>query len=456
MFPLIDSAELIEHSGCGLAFEHSDDAAQDNGRRVAQQKVDMIAVWAKFDDSAMEIGSNLSHISIHTILPLGGECMLPKLSTKDYVGRQVVDAVTCTVKLKIPDTLAHRLEAMVPAAEICIQRMLADRSLSSSKYYPELPCVISKSLIAKYQSDKKLRAVTHLVLPICGDKGRQIQWDGSHLRIPAVFQKDTLSFTPERTPLGDAQGRVNLSGEFFHREGVWYLAISYRTAAAVPVEPRGAIGVDRNSVGAVATLADPANGKVLHLGFDPARTKACWRGRKRNLQKQGKKRLLTRLRRKQSRITKHQNHIVSKAIVDYAQTHRRAIVLEDLGEVRSKGSKIRSYSERAQWSFFQLRQYILYKAALLGVVVYEVEAAYSSQECSRCHQLSKPAGKKFSCAHCGHNDHRDANAAFTLAQRMPIGGVTAGLSEPASGLIGDPLSGKHNQDIGTASLRSSL
>ena len=29
--------------------------------------------------------------------------------------------------------------------------------------------------------------------------------------------------------------------------------------------------VDRNSVGAVATLADPQNGKVFHLGFNPAR-----------------------------------------------------------------------------------------------------------------------------------------------------------------------------------------
>ena len=30
----------------------------------------------------------------------------------------------------------------------------------------------------------------------------------------------------------------------------------------------------------VATLADPQTGKVLHLGFNPARTKAAWRGRK--------------------------------------------------------------------------------------------------------------------------------------------------------------------------------
>src|SRR5206468_8234081 len=74
--------------------------------------------------------------------------------------------------------------------------------------------------------------------------------------------------------------------------------------------------------------------------------------------------------------------------------------------------------------FYQLLQFILYKAALRGVMVIEADPAYTSQECSRCHQLTKPNGKKFVCGKCGHNDHRDANAAFSLAERvMPIGGV---------------------------------
>jgi transposase len=201
---------------------------------------------------------------------------------------------------------------MLPPVELCIKRMLGDRSLSSSKYYPELPCIISKSLIAKYQRNHKLKAVTNVVLPICGDKGRQIKWDGSSLRIPAIFKRETIPFAPDRAPVRDDEGRVNLSGEFFHRNGEWYLALSYKTATIPESKPTGMIGVDRNSVGAVATLADPTNGKVLHLGFNPAATKACWRGRKKNLQKQGKRRLLAKLRRKQSRITRHQNHIVSR------------------------------------------------------------------------------------------------------------------------------------------------
>src|SRR5207249_4717401 len=92
---------------------------------------------------------------------------------------------------------------------------------------------------------------------------------------------------------------------------------------------------------AVATLADPQNGKVLHLGFNPARTKAGWRGQKANLQSLGKRRLLHKIRNKQCRRTKYENHVVSKQIVDYAAKHRRCIVLEKLENVKGKDSPLR-------------------------------------------------------------------------------------------------------------------
>ena len=213
------------------------------------------------------------------------------------------------------------------------------------------------------------------------------------------------------------------------------------------------IGVDRNSVGHVATMADPQTGAVLHLGFNPARTKAAWRRRKANLQRAKKNRLLCKIKRKQSGRTKHENHIVSKVIVGYAATHRRAIAIEDLGEVRSKDSKIRSYTERSQWAFFQLLQFIVYKAALRGVEVIQVHPAYSSQECSRCHRLTKPTGKKFVCSHCGHKDHRDANAAFTLSLRVePIGGLARDSEGSRSGVLVTPFPGSMGTSLGLARL----
>jgi IS605 OrfB family transposase len=210
------------------------------------------------------------------------------------------------------------------------------------------------------------------VIPVCGDKERQVKLESGGVRIPALFQKEILPLALVHPCVADEQGRRNVSAEFFLRGGEWYGAFSYRTSVAPRYQPIGMVGVDRNSVGHVATMADPQNGKVLHLGFEPARTKAAWRGRKKNLQRQRKYRLLCRIKRKQSRRTKHENHIVSKVIVDYAAIHRRAIVMEDLGDVRAKGSKIRSFTERSQWAFYQLLQYIRYKAALRGVEVIEV------------------------------------------------------------------------------------
>jgi IS605 OrfB family transposase len=442
MFSPINGAELIECGGRALAFKRSNKVAQYYCGRVPNQHVDMVLFTVKFDDFAVPFERDLLHTGLEKVSLLRSECMPPKLRTEDDVHGQVVNTVACTVKIKIPDTLAHRLNGLLPVVSASVARMLRNRNESSSRYYPELSCVISKSLIAKYQRNRKCCTVSNVVIPICGDKERQIKIEGNGVRIPALFQKEILPLAFIHPCVADERGRRNVSAEFFMRGGEWYGAFSYNTPAAPQFQPTGMVGVDRNSVGHVATMADPQTGKVLHLGFNPAPTKAAWRGRKKHLQRQGKNRLLCKIKRKQSRRTKHENHIVSKVIVDYAATHRRAIAIEDLGEVRSKGSKIRSYTERSQWAFFQLLQYILYKAALRGVEVIQVHPAYSSQECSRCHGLTKPTGKKFVCSHCGHKDHRDANAAFTLSSRVePIGGLARDSAGSRSALLVEPFLG---------------
>src|SRR5438105_2981953 len=206
---------------------------------------------------------------------------------------QVVDTQTCCLKVPVPDALAVILETLEPWACLCVERMLVHRERSSSAFYPELPCVIAKSLIAKYQRNKKCKVVTNLVLPLCGDKGRQIKRHPAGIRIPALFKKKVLPVTWLRNPVGFIR-----SVEFIRRGGRWFACICYNARKETLFRPTGTIGVDRNSVGAVATLADPQNGKVLHLGFNPARTREVWRGRRANLQSLGKRRLLHKIRNK--------------------------------------------------------------------------------------------------------------------------------------------------------------
>ncbi len=103
----------------------------------------------------------------------------------------------------------------------------------------------------------------------------------------------------------------------------------------------------------------------------------------------------------------------------HERNHRRVIVVENLEGVRKPKSKIKikGYVNRSQWSFYQLLQFIRYKAALRGIPVIEVHPAYTTQNCSRCSQRNTPEGKVYVCEHCSHKDHRDANAAFNIAQR---------------------------------------
>lgn len=55
----------------------------------------------------------------------------------------------------------------------------------------------------------------------------------------------------------------------------------------------------------------------------------------------------------------------------------------------------------------------------LGIEICEVNPAYSSQECSRCHYVDKKnrTRDRFRCLWCGHTSHADVNAAKSLESR---------------------------------------
>jgi len=344
------------------------------------------------------------------------------------------------VKFKVPGGLCWVLDNLYPRALDAARGMLKDRSLSSSKHWKAIPCVVAKSLITKYQRNPKCRDIKSLVIPICGDKGKQVKLVDGGIRVYALFKKAVI---PARFPW-PVMGHVR-QVEFFKRDGQWFMSACVNTPCEPPIEVTGVVGVDRNSVGNVAVMADIQTGKVLKLGINPAGTKRCFRGRRKNLQKESKNALLVRIKRVQSRRMTYENHRASRTVVDYAATHRRAIVLEDLKGVNAKGSKIRRYSEKNQWAFAQLALFIEYKAALRGVPVLYVDPAYTSQRCSRCGHIQKPNGKRYKCASCGHKEHRDANAAFNIGRlgaevvRASGGGS---LSVLPSGSIGGPYAGK--------------
>ncbi len=68
----------------------------------------------------------------------------------------------------------------------------------------------------------------------------------------------------------------------------------------------------------------------------------------------------------------------------------------------------------AGWSFYQLQQFVTYKAASVGIAVELVDPAYTSQTCHLCFALGSRKGERFSCTTCGEQ-HADINAAHVIA-----------------------------------------
>jgi putative transposase len=143
--------------------------------------------------------------------------------------------------------------------------------------------------------------------------------------------------------------------------------------------------------------------------------------------------LLQRLSGKERRFQSRQrcvaktwvNHRISKAIVSRAKATNSALALEDLTGIRERvNQQPRSKTERRRansWAFYQLRQFLEYKALRAGVALILVPPAYTSQTCHRCLHIhpdpeqSYRSGKQFKCGHCGWEGDADLNGANVIA-----------------------------------------
>lgn len=349
-----------------------------------------------------------------------------------------------TYKTLLPEGFYPLLEALNKEVKSAIIKMLKNRELTSSKYYENIPCVVAKSLITKYQRNWKCKQVSKPVIPICGDKGKQVKLEYDKetkkllgLRIPALFKKEIIPITLPKPLVGFIR-----NVEIFRRKKKWYLSYSYNTPCQVQMETQNTVGVDRNYKGNVATLANLQSGQVLRLGPSIKDIKQNFRNRKAKIAKKGKKRLLKKLSKKQLNRTRDINHKVSRQIVDYAKKHSSAIVMEELGQVRT--GKIGRRIQKDQWSYGQLQSFITYKAGLCGVGIHYISPKNTSKECSRCGTINQPSGKKYKCSNCGHNDHRDANAAFCIAKRY---GQTLSNQKLEVGLNDNPQTGKEFRNV---------
>jgi len=137
------------------------------------------------------------------------------------------------------------------------------------------------------------------------------------------------------------------------------------------------------------------------------------------------------------------NHCISKKLVAKAKDTSSMITLEDLQGIMERMTVSKAQRRKQHgWGFYQLRQFIEYKAALAGVPVVYIDPAYTSQECPVCHHLSRSNRRtrdEFACVWCGFSGHADTVAARNIAARaaanLPI--VARFFAEPQTSNVGD-------------------
>lgn len=218
-----------------------------------------------------------------------------------------------------------------------------------------------------------------------------------------------------RMLLASRQGESDL----VYRDGDWYLLATVNVIEPPAGEVDDYLGVDLG----IKNIAADSDGNVYAGGHINGLRHRQRRLRKR-LQSRGTrsaKRLLRMRRRKEQRFAQNINHTISKSIVATAQCTKRGIALEDLGGLRTR-IKARQ-PQRAtlhSWSFFQLGQFVSYKAALAGVPVVYVDPRNTSRTCPACGHIdraNRPTQARFQCVRCGLSGLADTIAAENIRVR---------------------------------------
>ena len=203
--------------------------------------------------------------------------------------------------------------------------------------------------------------------------------------------------------------------------GSFYLFISCDIETPEPADVQDVLGIDLG----IVHLATDSDGEVFS-GEQVEKNRRKFEHRRRNLQRKGTKsakRKLKKLSGRQARFQSDTNHVISKQLVRKAQDTQRSIALEDLSGIREAKVRRRQRSKHANWSFYQLRQYISYKAVLAGIPVILVDPRNTSRTCPVCGCIDKanrPSQAKFSCVSCGYSGPADTVAARNIRARAAV------------------------------------
>jgi putative transposase len=216
---------------------------------------------------------------------------------------------------------------------------------------------------------------------------------------------------------GERFDRIKGQCDLVYKDGKFFLFATVDMPEGSPIEVKDFLGIDLG----IANIATDSDGKAYSgKPVDDMRRKHNFQRKrlgKRNTK--GAKKKAKRVAGKEARFRKHQNHVISKAIVAKAKDTGRGIAVEDLTGIRDR---LPVWAKDARnklsgWSFGQLVGFLSYKAGLAGVPLVKVDPRNTSRtcvECGHCCRENRTSQVKFLCVSCGHAANADQNAALNI------------------------------------------
>ncbi len=206
----------------------------------------------------------------------------------------------------------------------------------------------------------------------------------------------------------------------------------------IEIEPRGAIGIDRNLDNVTTSSSD---GTIRRFDLSEAtRIKSIYREAKSHYRRNDarvRRRIYGKFGLRQENRVTQVLHNVSKKIVNHARESQSAIVMERLTGIRKlyrKGNR-QSADYRAKlnsWSYYELQRQIEYKAKWNGIPVIYVPPQKTSSACATCgSHITECTGRKVWCPQCETLTDRDVNAARNILAKGGVRFAPDGLSSEA-------------------------
>jgi len=243
------------------------------------------------------------------------------------------------------------------------------------------------------------------------------EWDWT-VSLTLLNSRERIDTKPGEHQKSALKGTTPTAAQLVKREGRFFLHIQIGGEAPESIEPDDFLGVDLG-IAKIATTSDEPKG---HCGKPVEKVRRKHNLQRKRLQRKatkGAKKKLVRMSGKEARFRRHENHCISKTIVQTAKDTGRGIALENLKGIRNRITA-RSGDARnrlSAWSFHQLVGFLSYKAQDAGIPVVQVDPRNTSKTCSvcgHCERGNRKCQAEFACKHCGFSANADWNAARNI------------------------------------------